>query len=180
MKRLLVNGEIAENGRGREATDAAAEACEAAGCGAELFWPVKTKDMICSGCGSCGGAGLCIYDPRGMAFIKAANGSDALLFAVPVGFFGASMDVRNLLRRAAAIAERCKTPPLAGKRAAVLLFGRKSGVGQAERQLRMMFKGCGLQPAGAAPFAWLEAGEARESAAAAVKSWLADFEEAER
>ncbi len=110
---------------------------------------------------------------------KSPTGSEALVFAVPVGLFGASMDIRNLLRRAAAIAARCKTPPMEGKRAAVLFFGRKSGVRQAEKQMKMLLKSCGLRLSGAGGLTWLEAGEEGPAAAEAAKRWLTAGEEEE-
>ncbi len=142
MKLLLVNGEAAENGPGRKSLDAIAKSFEEEGCQTELFWPVRTKNMLCSGCGACRGAGMCVADPRGGEFLRAAAGCDGFVLAAPVGLLGLGIDFRNLLRRASELTARSSKNPFAGKPAAPLIIGRLSR--RAAKELRELAGALGL------------------------------------
>ncbi len=126
MRILFVYGRL--RGRGpNEALAAAAEELRQAGVEVEVFSPLKTESLLCSGCGACRGAGLCVADPRGHEFLKAAGSCDGFLFAASGGLLGLDIDMKNLLERAASLTKRRDSDPLAGKRAAALMFCRRGG-----------------------------------------------------
>lgn len=126
MRVLLINGSLRQGDACAAAVRRAAERLEAAGADAAIFWPVKTENLACSGCGACRGKGMCVADPRAAEFLKAAAEYDALLFVVPVGLFGPGVDVKNFLERVAELNRRQQGRPLAGKCAAALTAGRRS------------------------------------------------------
>ena len=111
----------------------------------EAFSPLKTENLLCSGCGACRGAGLCVADPRGKELLKAAAGCDALLFVTSGSLFGLDIDMKNLLERAASLALRREVNPMAGKRAAVLLLCRSGGRRSAD-QIAALLQKLGLMP----------------------------------
>lgn len=140
MKLLLVCGRL----RGALAAEAenAAEELRRSGVETEVFSPLKTESLLCSGCGACRGAGMCRADPRGGEFLRAAAGCDGFLIAAQTGLLGLGVDLRNLLMRAAELTARSKTDPFAGKPAA-LIGGRLSG--RAAKELRELTEALGLR-----------------------------------
>ena len=140
MKLLLVYGRL----RGALAAEAekAAEELRRSGVETEIFSPLKTESLPCSGCGACGGSGMCVADPRGHEFLRAAAGCDGFLIAAPAGLFGLGVDLRNLLRRAAELAARSKTDPFVGKPVA-LIGGRLSE--RTAKELRELTRALGLR-----------------------------------
>lgn len=124
MKILFVYGRLRERDPLRAALAAAEEELRQAGLETEAFSPLKTESLLCSGCGACRGAGMCVADPRGGEFLKAAADCDAFLFVSPAALLGLDIDMKNLLERAASLALRRGFNPLAGKGAAALLLGR--------------------------------------------------------
>lgn len=164
MKVLLIDG----SARGLAALEAAAEALRESGAETERFFPVRTRELMCSGCGACKGAGMCIYDPRGQDFVRAAADCDALLLAAPCGLFGLDVDVKNLLERAASLTQRRADSPFAGKAAAALLIGRRSV--RAEAQLRALLASLGLPlPEGVLPAVRGEGPEAEAAVCALAR-----------
>ena len=148
MKVLLINGSPRKEDACAEAARRAAARLEAAGIETGLFWPVKTENLLCSGCGACQGRGMCVADPRAGELLRAAGDCEALLFVVPVGLFGPGVDVRNLMERVALLNEKQDGRPLSGKCAAALPVGRRSARGDA--QLDALLKKLGLpRPDGA-------------------------------
>lgn len=138
MKVLLINGSAKS-----ETLRCIGESLRAEGFETELFWPVKTEDLLCSGCGACHGAGMCVADPRAGEFLRAAAQSDGFMIAAPVGLLGLGMDLRNLLKRAAELAARSRNNPFAGKPAAPLIIGRLNR--RAARELRELTQALGLE-----------------------------------
>ena len=141
MKLLLVVGRLRERDPLRGSVAALAEDLRQSGVETEVFSPLKTEDLLCSGCGACKGAGMCVADPRGKEFLKAAAGCDGFLIAAPVGLLGLGIDLRNLLMRAAELTARSKNDPFAGKPAA-LIVGRLSR--KAAKELRELTQALGL------------------------------------
>lgn len=126
MKLLLINGSPRANDACGEAVRRAAERMSAAGAETGIFWPVKTENLACSGCGACRGAGMCVADPRAGEFLKTAAEYDTLLFFAPAGLLGLGIDGKNFLERIAGLNRRQEGRPLADKSAAGILIGRKS------------------------------------------------------
>lgn len=146
MKILLICGRLSD----RAALEGAAEALRREGLEAEVFSPIKTENLVCSGCGACKGAGMCVYDPRGQDFVRAAVGCDAFLFAAPAGLFGLDVDMKNFLERVAALTLRREVNPLAGKPAAAVILCRRGG--RAADQMTALLRQLGLRlPAGEKP-----------------------------
>lgn len=144
MKLLLVYGRLRD---GSAVEDLEAE-LRRDGVETEAFSPLKTEDLLCSGCGACRGAGLCVADPRGKEFLKAAGGCDAFLFIASGGLFGLDIDMKNLLERAASLALRREDHPLAGKKAAALLLCRSGGRKSAAQMAELLQKLGLLLPVG--------------------------------
>lgn len=140
MKLLLVYGRL--RGGLAIAAENAAEELRRSGVETEVFSPLKTESLLCSGCGACHGAGMCRADPRGGEFLRAAAGCDGFLIAAPAGLLGLNVDLRNLLMRAAELTARSKNDPFAGKPAA-LIGGRLSG--RAAKELRELTEALGLR-----------------------------------
>ena len=140
MKLLLVYGRLRERGGLRAAVEALTEELRKDGVETEAFSPLKTENLLCSGCGACRGAGLCVADPRGKELLKAAAGCDALLFISSGSLFGLDIDMKNLLERAASLALRREVNPMAGKRAAVLLLCRSGGRRSADQIAALLQK----------------------------------------
>lgn len=140
MKLLLVYGRLRERGGLRAAVEALTEGLRKDGVETEAFSPLKTEDLLCSGCGACRGAGMCVADPRGKEFLKAAADCDALLLIAGGGLFGLEIDMKNLLERAASLGQRWEADPLAGKRAAALLLCRGSGRKSADQMAALLRK----------------------------------------
>ena len=145
MRLLLVYGRLRERGGLRAAVEALTEELRKNGVETEAFSPLKTEDLLCSGCGACRGAGLCVADPRGKEFLKAAGGCDALLFISSGSLFGLDIDMKNLLERAVSLALRRGDRPLAGKKAAALLLCRSGGRKSAD-QIAALLQKLGLMP----------------------------------
>lgn len=139
--RILIVGGPEESCGG--ALRPAEERLRAAGAETERFWPLRTEGLLCSGCGACRGAGLCVADPRGGDFLRAAAGCDGFVLAAPVGLFGLGVDFRNLLRRASELAAYGGKNPFAGKPAAPLTVGRQSR--RAAAELRELAEALGLE-----------------------------------
>lgn len=127
MKVLLINGSLSERGALSALLEEAAEELKKAGLETELFWPIKTKSLMCSGCGACKGAGMCVADPRGREFVAAAAGCDGFLFAAPSGLLGIDVDMKNFLERIVSLTQRLETHALKGKSAAALVLCRAGG-----------------------------------------------------
>ncbi len=142
MKILLVNGSLRRADACAEAVSREEARLREEGAETAVFWPVKTLNLACSGCGACRGAGMCVADPRAGEFLKAAADCEALLFFVPVGLFGPGIDVKNLIERAALINRKRGGQPLAGKRAAMIPVGRQGE--RTEKQLRALLAELGL------------------------------------
>lgn len=140
MKLLLVSGRL--RGALAVAAENAVEELRRAGVETEIFSPLKTESLLCSGCGACRGAGMCKADPRGGEFLRAAAGCDGFLIAAQAGLLGLGIDLRNLLRRASELAARSKNDPFAGKPAA-LIGGRLSR--RAAKELRELTEALGLE-----------------------------------
>lgn len=137
MRLLLVDGCRREDGPGREAE----AQLRALGAETERFRPLYTEDLPCAGCGACHGSGLCVADPRAGDFLRAAAGCDGLLLVCPAGLLGIDVHAKNLLERAALLAARREKSPFAGKPAAALLAGKRTGArasAQAEGLLRAL------------------------------------------
>ena len=145
MKLLLVHGRLRERGGLRAAVEALTEELRKNGVETEAFSPLKTEDLLCSGCGACQGAGMCVADPRAKELLKAAAGCDALLFVTSGSLFGLDIDMKNLLERAASLALRREVNPMAGKRAAALLLCR-SGGRKSAGQMASLLQKLGLMP----------------------------------
>ena len=143
MKVLLINGSLRANDACGEAVRRAEAQLAGAGAETGVFWPVKTENLPCSGCGACRGAGMCVADPRAGEFLRAAAQSDGFMIAAPVGLLGLGMDLRNLLKRAAELAARSRNNPFAGKPAAPLIIGRLNR--RAARELRELTQALGLE-----------------------------------
>lgn len=143
MKILLIQGSLRDRDGLHIALEGAAEKLRQAGLEAEIFRPIKTEGLVCSGCGACKGAGMCVYDPRGQDFVKAAAGCDAFLFMSTGGLFGLNVDMKNFLARVAALTLRREVNPLAGKRAAALVLCRRGG-GKAAGQMAALLQTLGL------------------------------------
>lgn len=144
MKILLVNGSLRRGDACGEAVQKAAERLKAAGAETEVFWPVRTEDLPCSGCGACRGAGMCVADPRAGEFLKAAAACDVLLVFAPIGLLGLGVPLKNLLERAALLSARKGGLLLEGRRAAALQTGRQSA--RAAQQLAALLEQLGLFP----------------------------------
>ncbi len=142
MKLLLVNGSLRRFDACAEAVAREEARLREQGADTEVFWPVKTENLACSGCGACRGAGMCVADPRAAEFLKAAADCEALLFFVPVGLLGPAVDVKNFIERAAALNRARGGKPLAGKRAAAFPVGRSGE--RAEKQVAALLAGLGL------------------------------------
>lgn len=136
MKLLLVYGRLRDGG----VIDVLTESLRQSGVETEIFSPLKTENLLCSGCGACRGAGMCVADPRGGEFLRAAAGCDAFLFIASGGLFGPELDMKNLLERAAPLAQRWEADPLAGKRAAALLLCRGGGRKTADQMAALLRK----------------------------------------
>ena len=145
MRLLLVYGRLRERGGLRAAVEALTEELRKNGVETEAFSPLKTEDLLCSGCGACQGAGMCVADPRAKELLKAAAGCDALLFVTSGSLFGLDIDRKNLLERAASLALRREVNPMAGKRAAALLLCRSGGRKSAD-QIAALLQKLGLMP----------------------------------
>lgn len=145
MRLLLVYGRLRERDPLRIAVEDLKAELRRCGMDTEPFSPLKTEDLLCSGCGACKGAGLCVADPRGKELLKAAAGCDALLFVTSGSLFGLDIDMKNLLERAASLAQRRDGRPLAGKRAAALLLCR-SGGRKSAGQMAALLQKLGLMP----------------------------------
>ncbi|MGX8692330.1 MAG: flavodoxin family protein [Clostridia bacterium] len=136
MKILFVFGRLKERG----ALEKLAEELRRDGVETEIFSPLKTESLLCSGCGACKGAGMCVADPRGHEFLKAAGTCDGFLFVSSGGLLGLDIDMKNLLERAAALTKRRDGDPLAGKRAAALLLCRRGGRKSAAQMAELLRK----------------------------------------
>ena len=145
MKLLLVHGRLRERDPLRIAVEDLKAELRRCGMDTEPFSPLKTEDLLCSGCGACKGAGLCVADPRAKEFLRAADGCDALLFISSGSLFGLDIDMKNLLERAASLALRREVNPMAGKRAAALLLCRSGGRRSAD-QIAALLQKLGLMP----------------------------------
>ena len=143
MKILLIQGSLRDRDGLFAALEGAAEELRQTGLEAEIFRPIKTEGLICSGCGACKGAGMCIYDPRGQDFVKAAAACDGFLFAAPGGLFGLDVDMKNFLERVAALSSRRDPDPLAGKNAAAVVLCRRGG--RAAGQMAALLRQLGLR-----------------------------------
>ena len=143
MRVLLIDGGRRPEDPCREALRRAEERLRAAGHETELFWPLYTEDLPCSGCGACRGAGMCVADPRAGAFLKAAAACGGFVLAAPMGLLGPDVHVKNLLERAVVLAARRENSPFAGKQALALPVGRQSARG--ERQLAALLDELGLR-----------------------------------
>lgn len=126
MKILLVNGSLKARDACSQAVNDAAGRLKSSGADTEIFWPILTKDIPCGGCGACKGSGMCVADPKGGEFIKAASSADILLFFAPAGLFGISIPLKNLMDRAAFLCSKKQDFPLKGKSAAAIPVGRSS------------------------------------------------------
>ena len=144
MKILLINGSLRAKDACGEAVQRAAERLRGAGAETEVFWPVRTADLPCSGCGVCRGAGMCVADPRAGEFLRAAASCELLAFFAPVGLLGVGVPLKNLMERAALLSSRRGGQLLEGKRAAALPIGRRSA--SSARQLARLLSGLGLPP----------------------------------
>ena len=145
MKLLLVHGRLRERDPLRIAVEDLKAELRRCGMDTEPFSPLKTEDLLCSGCGACKGAGLCVADPRAKEFLRAADGCDALLFISSGSLFGLDIDMKNLLERAASLVLRRGDRPLAGKKAAALLLCRSGGRKSAD-QIAALLQKLGLRP----------------------------------
>lgn len=152
MRVLLINGSLRAGDACADALRRAEERLCAAGLETVRFWPVRTAQLPCSGCGACRGAGMCVADPRAGAFLKDAAACDALLFFAPAGLLGVGVDMKNFLERVAALNRRADGRPLAGRCAAALPVGRRSG--RAEKQLTALLEGLGLPAPEAGTALW--------------------------
>lgn len=149
MKVLLINGSLSKREGLRAALDEAAKELTKAGLETELFWPIKTENLACSGCGACKGAGMCVYDRRGHEFVKAAADCDAFLFAAPAGLLGMDINMKNFLERILSLTQRRET--LKGKYAAAMIVCRMGGR-KAAAQTDELLRRIGLLfPEGAEP-----------------------------
>ncbi len=126
MKVLLVNGSLKANDACGKSVKEAAVRLESAGADTEIFWPVLTKAIPCGGCGACRGSGMCVSDPKGGEFVKAASFADILLLFAPAGLFGVGIPLKNLIERAAFLCAKKQDFPLKGKSAAAIPVGRSS------------------------------------------------------
>lgn len=126
MKVLLVNGSLKQDGACAEALAEAEKRLRGQGAETAVFWPVRTENLACSGCGACKGAGMCVADPRPGAFLREAAEFDTLVFFIPVGLFGPSVDMIHFIRRVAQINSTREGKRLAGKTAAAIAVGRRS------------------------------------------------------
>ncbi len=122
MRALLINGGAQRN----EGCAAVEKRLREQGAETAVFWPIRTENLPCSGCGACRGAGMCVADPRPGAFLKEAAAFDTLVFLIPVGLFGPSVDMKNFIGRAAALNRAREGKWLAGKVAAAVPLGRRS------------------------------------------------------
>ena len=175
MKLLLVYGRLRDGG----AIDAVTESLRQSGVETEIFSPLKTEDLLCSGCGACRGAGMCVADPRGKEFLKAAADCDALLLIAGGGLFGLDVDMKNLLERTASLAQRRDGDPPAGKRAAALLFCRGSGRKTADQMAALLRKlGWRLPESGGLPVLAPDSPE-KEHALCALAKRLTEYGEQE-
>ena len=151
MKLLIVYDNSNDRDGLSSAAEKTAEVLRMRGPEVEIFTPLKTKDQICSGCGACKGAGMCVFDPRGKEFMKAAEQSDAFLFAAHGGILGLNVEVKNILEQAASLAKRRGKDPLCGKPAAALLICRRGGR-SAAKQMSSLLDKCGFNlPSGKDP-----------------------------
>ncbi len=140
MKLMLVFGRLRERDPLRFAVEDLKAELRRDGVETEVFSPLKTEDLLCSGCGACRGAGLCVADPRGKEFLKAAGGCDAFLFVSPGALLGLDIDMKNLLERAASLVQSREVNPMAGKRAAALLLCRSGGRKSADQMTALLQK----------------------------------------
>lgn len=147
MKLMLVYGRLRDG-----AVDALTEQLRRSGVETEIFSPLKTENLLCSGCGACRGAGMCVADPRAKDFLKAAGGCDAFLFISPGALLGLDIDMKNLLERAASLVQSREVNPMAGKRAAALLLCRIGGRKTADQMAALLRKlGLSLPESGGLP-----------------------------
>lgn len=144
MKLLLVNGSLKEKDAASAVLDAAAEKLISFKAEIERFWPIQSENLICSGCGACKGSGMCVYDPRGLDFVKAAAASDGLLFVLPAGLFGLDVPVRNFLERVKALTRKQSRSPVFGKPAVAVILCRLGGGKKAAQQAEDFLSGLGL------------------------------------
>lgn len=149
MKLLLTNGSLRKGDGLPAAASLAAEKLDREGLETQLFQPVKTEDLPCSGCGACKGAGMCVADPRAGEFLRAAQDCGAFLFLAPAGLLGPDIGIKNFLERIAQLAARRKDSPLAGKPAAALLVVRRGEGSGAAKQLRELLRAAGFRLRGA-------------------------------
>ena len=143
MKILLVNGSLKAHDACAEAVNDASERLKDAGAECDIFWPVLTKDLPCGGCGACKGSGMCVADPKGGEFLKAAASSDILLFFAPANLFGVGIPLKNLMERAAFLISKKNEDPLKGKSAAAIPVGRSSA--KILKQLDTLLEGLNLK-----------------------------------
>lgn len=151
MKLLLVDGSARENTPVGAVLDELSAALSARGIETERFWPISDPRALCSGCGACRGAGVCVNDLRPADFVKAAVDCDGFVFAAPTNLTGTRLrtDMKNFLAAAFSRAARREENPLNGKCAAVLLTARGRGAAVFTR-FRTVLDGAGLRPAGEA------------------------------
>ena len=151
MKLLLVDGSARENTPVGAVLDELSAALSARGIETERFWPISDPRALCSGCGACRGAGVCVNDLRPADFVKAAVDCDGFVFAVPANLLGTRLrtDTKHFLTAAFSRAARRKENPLTGKCTAMLIAARGSG-GAVQAQLRAELEAAGLRPVGEA------------------------------
>ena len=145
MKLLLVNGSRREKGEEGALLDAAMGEISSAEAQIERFWPIQSEHLICSGCGACKGSGMCVYDPRGLDFVKAAAASEGILFVLPAGRLGLDVPVRNFLERVKALTPKPDASPLVGKPAAAVILCRRGTGKKAAKQAADLLGELGLR-----------------------------------
>lgn len=160
MKLLLVNGSLKEKDAASAALLAAGEELKRAGAETGLFWPIQSDNLYCSGCGACKGSGMCVYDPRGLDFVKAAAESEGLLFVLPAGLFGLDVPVRNFFERVKALTRKPSASPLYGKPAAAVILCRRGGRTKAAKQAADYLSELGLRLPAEGEVPALSAGDA--------------------
>ena len=132
MKVLLVNGSPHRNGCTDTALREVAEALQAEGIDAEIFWIGNEPVGGCIACGGCAKAGKCVFGGTVNEFAEKAKEADGFVFGTPVHYAAASGNMTAFLDRLFYSAPKetfCRKP------AAVVTSARRAGTTAAYEQL---------------------------------------------